>query len=57
VRSARAFPFFSTAYRNPTIASAAIKVGASDHAVLYTIVTPVGPYFAPAGGVAPQAGK
>ncbi|KAJ7887057.1 branched-chain-amino-acid transaminase [Mycena olivaceomarginata] len=34
----------------------AIKVGASDHAVLYTIVTPVGPYFAPAGGVAPQAG-
>jgi hypothetical protein len=57
VRAARAFPFFSTTYRNPTIASAAIKVGASDHAVLYTIVTPVGPYFAPAGGVAPQAGK
>jgi branched-subunit amino acid aminotransferase/4-amino-4-deoxychorismate lyase len=24
---------------------AAIKVGASDHATLYTIVTPVGPYF------------
>ncbi|KAF8179716.1 aminotransferase [Mycena galopus ATCC 62051] len=36
-------------YIRPTMigTKASIKVGASDHATLYTIVTPVGPYFAP----------
>ncbi|KAF7371313.1 Branched-chain-amino-acid aminotransferase [Mycena sanguinolenta] len=39
----------SRLYIRPTMMGTkpSIKVGASDHAILYTIVTPVGPYFTP----------
>ncbi|KAJ6451315.1 aminotransferase [Mycena sanguinolenta] len=45
-------------YIRPTMVGtkASIKVGASDHAVLYTIVTPVGPYFTPTADTPAGAG-